>query len=64
MSSEVTIGASGLGKAFAIFNKPEDRLKQMLMRGRRTYYREFWALQDIEMEVHRGETVGIIGSND
>jgi lipopolysaccharide transport system ATP-binding protein len=63
MSSELAIDATGLGKAYAIFDRPQDRLKQMLMRGRRTYYREFWALRDVDLEIYRGETVGVIGAN-
>jgi lipopolysaccharide transport system ATP-binding protein len=35
----------------------------MLMRGRRQYYREFWALKNISFEVMKGETVGIVGRN-
>lgn len=61
--SEVAIKVIGLSKAYAIFNRPEDRLKQMLMRKRRKYYREFWALRDVNLEIRRGETVGIIGAN-
>jgi lipopolysaccharide transport system ATP-binding protein len=38
-------------------------LLQSLMRGRKQYYREFWALQDTSFEVEKGETVGIIGRN-
>jgi len=47
-----------------MYGRPQDRLKQGLMRwcGKR-YFREFWALRDIWLEVGRGEAVGIIGRN-
>lgn len=63
MSSEVAICTRGLSKCYPIFDRPENRLKQMFARGRRKYYREFWALRNIDLEVYRGETVGIIGRN-
>lgn len=63
MSSDPAIRAVGLGKCYNIYRKPVDRLLQMLVRQRRRYYREFWALRDVSFEVARGETVGIIGRN-
>jgi ABC-type polysaccharide/polyol phosphate transport system ATPase subunit len=63
MSSEYAIEVNGLGKCFQIFDKPSDRLKQMLLRGRTKYYREFWALKDVSFRVRRGETIGIVGLN-
>ena len=59
----IAIEVSGLGKAYHIYEQPRDRLKQMLALGRRRYYREFWALRDVNLRVRRGETVGIIGRN-
>jgi lipopolysaccharide transport system ATP-binding protein len=35
----------------------------MLFRGRRRFYREFWALKDVSFDVRKGEVVGIIGKN-
>ena len=61
--TEIAIRAEGLGKAYAIFKRPQDRLKQMLVRGRRRYYDEYWALRDVDLQVRRGETVGLIGRN-
>lgn len=63
MASEVAVSTRGLGKCYAVFDRPADRLRQMLVRGRRKYYREFWALRDIDLEIYRGETVGIVGRN-
>ena len=63
MSSEIAIRTRGLSKCYPIFDRPENRLKQMFARGRRKYYREFWALKNVDLEVYRGETVGIIGRN-
>jgi lipopolysaccharide transport system ATP-binding protein len=65
MSSEadIVITVRDLGKRYEIYDKPRDRLLQMLARGRRRYFREFWALKDISFDMRRGETVGIIGRN-
>jgi lipopolysaccharide transport system ATP-binding protein len=60
---EIAISVHGVGKMYRIYDHPQDRLKQMLWRGRRMYGREFWALRDISFEVKKGETVGIVGRN-
>ncbi len=60
---EVVIAAQGVGKSYHIFKKPADRLKQMLWRGRRRFYEEYWSLQGISFQVRKGEAVGIIGRN-
>src|SRR6266487_2228750 len=60
---EVAISVRGVGKMYRIYDNPQDRLKQMLLRGRRMYGREFWALRDVSFELRKGETLGIIGRN-
>ncbi len=63
MSSDPAVRVEQLSKCYQIYDRPRDRLLQMLFRGHRTYYREFWALRDITFSVAEGETVGIIGRN-
>lgn len=63
MSSEAIISAKGLGKCYPLYHQPQDRLKQFLWRGKRQYFREFWALRDVSFDVAPGEVIGIIGRN-
>lgn len=70
-SDRPVIRAEGVGKCYRIYPDPSDRLKQkflphvqkLLGRSINQYFREFWALKNVSLEVHRGETVGIIGRN-
>ena len=57
------ITARDLSKCYCVYDKPSDRLKQMLCRGRRRYYKEFWALRDVSLELTPGQTLGVIGRN-
>lgn len=63
MFSKPAISARQLSKVYQLYNQPSDRLKQFLWRGRRQFFQEFKALQDISFEVIPGEVVGIIGRN-
>jgi ABC-type polysaccharide/polyol phosphate transport system ATPase subunit len=61
--SDVVLRALGVGKIYRIFDKPQDRLKQLLAGAYRRYYREFVGLKDVSFELRRGEALGIIGRN-
>jgi lipopolysaccharide transport system ATP-binding protein len=63
MCSDVAVNISALGKCYHLYSEPKHRLMQMLTRGRKQYFREFWALRDISFDIKRGETVGIVGRN-
>lgn len=53
----------GVSKQYRIYDRPGDRLKESITRGRWKYHREFWALSDISFEIEAGTTTGIIGPN-
>lgn len=61
--SEAVIRARGLGKSYRLYDRPGDRLRELLSPSRRRWHREFWALQGLDLEVKKGECVGLIGSN-
>ncbi len=64
MSSEkIVISARGLSKAYRIYNNQLDRIRQPFSLGKQKLYREFAALQDIDLDIRKGETIGIIGRN-
>ncbi len=63
MSSEVVIRAERLSKFYNVYRRPEDRFKQMIWRHRRRFYTPVAALRDVNLEVFRGETFGVIGRN-
>lgn len=64
MSSEHSvISVEGACKSFLLYDKPSHRLWQMLLRGRRRFYREHEVLRDISFDVPRGQTIGLVGRN-
>ena len=63
MSSEIAIDVVGLHKSYLIFDSPVHRLWQMLLRGKKHFFREHHVLKGISFQVRRGETVGLIGRN-
>lgn len=61
MSNPITV--NDLSKMYRVYDRPVDRLKELMLPGDRKYHREFWALKGVSLEVGRGETLGIIGQN-
>lgn len=69
-SNDLAIRIRGLGKAYTIRHNQEShttlaeaalaRLRHPL---RRTQKQTFWALKDIDLDIHKGDVVGIIGRN-
>lgn len=65
------IDARNVTKHFLIFDRPQDRLKQMIVpkfqrligMSPRDYYHIFPAVTNASFEISRGETVGIVGRN-
>lgn len=61
--ADIAISVRNVSKMYRIYDRPQDRLKQMVWRGKREFGRQFWALQEISFDIRRGEAVGIVGRN-
>ena len=57
------LSVRSLSKRFELYERPVDRLKQTLWRGRRQFYREFWALRDVGFTLAPGQALGVVGRN-
>src|SRR6266536_3279118 len=61
--ADAVISARGVGKRFLIHHQRATSLKERFLQTRRSKAEEFWALRDIDLDIHGGETVGLIGAN-
>lgn len=58
---EIAIKVSHLSKAYPLYNKPLDIVKEMLTGKKK--HQEYWALKDVSFELKKGDVVGIVGRN-
>lgn len=57
------IKLEGISKKYNIYDRPADRLKEILCGNKRAYHREFWALKDINLRLERGSSTALLGPN-
>ena len=63
MEKDTAIEVKNLTKIYKLYDKPIDRLKDSLGLVRKDRYKEHLALNNVNLTVKKGETVGIIGTN-
>ena len=52
-----------VSKVYKMFEKPRDRLKESLSLTHKCYHTDHFALSGVNLEIRKGESVGIIGTN-
>lgn len=62
------IDINNIGKMYKLFNNPKDKLLDVfglnkIMFWKEQSYTEFWALRSIDLNIDKGERLGIIGKN-
>jgi len=53
----------GVGKCFRLYRDINRSLKEKVINWRKRGYELFWALQDVDLTVYKGETISVIGPN-
>ena len=61
--NDIVIKVQNLTKIYHLYDKPQDRLKEALNPFKKSYHHDFFAMNDVGLEIKKGETVGIIGKN-
>ena len=57
------IDVDGVWKKFRVYKEKNVSLKEAVVRGRRSRHEDFWALQDVTVQVPTGQALGLIGAN-
>ena len=60
---DIAVDIRSVSKNYRIYHEKIPSLKNTIIRGRRTTYEEFLALDDISISINHGQTIGIIGPN-
>ena len=63
MKNDIAIEVKNLTKSYTLYEKPSDRIKDSLGLAKRKKFKEKIALNNVNLTVKKGETVGIIGTN-
>ncbi len=57
------IELTDVSKRYNIYDRPIDRLKELIWRNRRCYHKEFWALHHVSAVMEQGASTAILGPN-
>lgn len=61
--TKTVISIKDLSKYYKLYKEPKDRLKEALNPFGKKYHHQFYALKNINLEIKKGEILGIVGKN-
>jgi len=59
----IAVTVDHVSKKFRLYKERNQSIKSAVMRRRTSVYEDYWALQDIDLEIRAGETFGLVGDN-
>ncbi|CAG9713307.1 Teichoic acid transport system ATP-binding protein [Clostridium neonatale] len=63
MNNKIAISIDNVSKIYKLYDKPIDRLKESLNIFKKSYHKDYYALKNLNLNIKKGEVVGIIGTN-
>jgi ABC-type polysaccharide/polyol phosphate transport system ATPase subunit len=57
------VSVNAVSLKYRLYKERNNSFKTALMRGRRSTFEDFWALDDVSFDVPTGSTFGLVGSN-
>jgi lipopolysaccharide transport system ATP-binding protein len=63
MNKNIAVSLQNISKIYKLYDKPIDRLKESLHPLKKKYHKDFYALKNINLEIKKGEVLGIVGVN-
>lgn len=63
MKKDIAVSLQNISKVYKLYDKPVDRLKESLHPLKKKYHKDFYALKNINLEIKKGEVLGIVGVN-
>ena len=61
--SDIAISLKNVSKYYKLYNSPQDRLKETFSRSNKVYHKKFYATKNMDLEIKKGEILGIVGKN-
>jgi len=61
--NKIVVEVKNISKVYKLYKKPFDRVKESFNPLKKNYHTEFYALNNISLELKRGEALGVIGGN-
>ncbi|MCU7800351.1 MAG: ABC transporter ATP-binding protein [gamma proteobacterium symbiont of Lucinoma myriamae] len=63
MNKNIAVKLQNISKIYKLYDKPVDRLKESIHPLKKKYHKDFYALKDINLEIKKGEVLGLVGVN-
>lgn len=63
MNKEIAVSLENVSKYYKLYSDPKDRFKEALNPFGKLYHKKFYATNNVNLQIKKGEVIGIVGRN-